>query len=56
MLKWSRRSERATLEERDVKRTFSGDALVRLESSPKCAPQRRLSERTSLSAEKDHIS
>jgi hypothetical protein len=36
--------------------TFSGGALVWLESSPKCAPQRRLSGRTSLSAGKDHIS
>jgi hypothetical protein len=37
------------LKDETLSETFSGDALARLGSSPKCAPQRRLSERTSLS-------
>jgi hypothetical protein len=35
---------------------ISGGAFAQLESSPKCAPQRRLTGRTSFSAGKDHVS
>ena len=48
-------SERV-LKNETLSETFSRDALARLESSPKCAPQKRLSGRTSLSAGKDLIS